>query len=172
MHATAPPEVINDLRRRGLLTPLAMGGVAATGCLAIGLANPGDDGIQLCTSRILFGVDCAFCGGIRCTNSLLRGDFLAAADHNVILAVALPLVAIAWVVVIVKGLRSPALGSPGAGSPGVEPPPADQLTQNTWWVWRIPTWATITAGVALVAFGVIRNLDLAPWMVWLHSDTF
>jgi hypothetical protein len=164
VHTAAKPDVLYDLRQRGLLTPLALGGVAAAGCITIGLANPGDDGVPLCASRFLFGVDCAFCGGIRCTNSLLRGDFLAAADHNVLLAFALPVVAVTWVVMMVRGLRAP--------DPGVAAAAGDDPADSTWWVRRIPSQVSITAGVLLLGFGIVRNLDLTPWMVWLHSDTF
>lgn len=53
-------------------------------------------------------LDCPLCGGLRAVNSLMRGDFLAAADHNVFVVVGVPIVAVTWIVWIL----SSALGRP------------------------------------------------------------
>jgi hypothetical protein len=129
--------------------PLAVGAVAACGCAAIALANPGDDGIPLCWSQGIFGVDCPLCGGIRCVNALVRGDWGAAADHNVLLAVALPLAAVAWTVWLVRALQGR---------------PLRRL--------RPPSWVWAAVVVVLVAFTVVRNVGGTEWAQWLASDTF
>ena len=62
-------------RSRALTLPLALGAATMCGCVAVAAMNPGDDGVPLCWSRSVFGVDCPFCGGLRATNALLRGQF-------------------------------------------------------------------------------------------------
>lgn len=133
---------------RRILAPLALGAVALGGCVAVVATDPGDDGTPLCWSRSVFGVDCPFCGGLRATNSLLRGDLVAALDHNVVLAVALPVAALMWVWWLVRQWR------------GGEPPR------------RLPNWLVVSAAVLLVAFGVIRNFTGPAWMRWIHSDSY
>lgn len=125
--------------RRGWVKGAAAGAAVACGCAAIALVDPTDSGVPVCWSAGIFGVDCPLCGGLRCTNSLVRGDWLAAADHNVLLAVALPAVAVAWVVWMVAALR---------GRPAPWP--------------KVPAWAWWTLGVVTLAFTVVRNLDLGP----------
>ncbi len=133
-----------------------MGATAAAGCAVIALANPGDTGVPLCASRAMFGVDCAFCGGIRCTNSLLRGDILGALDHNLILAVALPVIAVAWIFWMTRQLLAePVMASPKPSA-----------------LYRLPKWLSIGGGLTLLAFGLIRNFTGATWLIWLHSDSF
>jgi hypothetical protein len=134
---------------RRLATPLGIGAVAACGCLAVAAADPGDDGVPLCWSRTLFGVDCPLCGGLRTANSLLRADASAALDHNVLLAVALPLVTLLWAWWFVRSWR-------GEDAP----------------VRRPPAWILWSLGALVVAFGVVRNLTGPAWARWLHSDTW
>jgi len=128
---------------------VALGAAAIGGCIAVAATNPGDAGVPLCWSRSLFGVDCPFCGGLRATNSLLRGDLLAALDHNVVLAVAMPITVLWWVWWTVRQWR------------GIEEPMP-----------RAPGWLTWTAGGLLVAFGILRNFGGPSWVRYLHSDTF
>jgi hypothetical protein len=129
-------------------------GAVAAGSLAIGAWNPSDTGPAVCWSQAVFGVDCPFCGGLRCVNSLVRGDWLAAADHNVVLAVALPIIAIALVVWLVRSIQDRPMPTP----------------------WPTTARTSIGVGVAavvfLVAFTVMRNVDGSPWMEYLHSTVY
>ena len=103
----------------------------------------------MCWSKALFGIDCPLCGGLRATNSLMRGDWLAAADHNVLVAVGLPILAVLWAVWLIRSIQDRPLGMP-----------------------RIPRAAVIGIGVFLLAFAVVRNLDVdVTWIHWLASDT-
>lgn len=135
--------------RRPWAGPLAVGAAAACGCAAIALANPGDDGLPLCWSKGIFGVDCPLCGGIRCVNALVRGDWGAAADHNVLLAIVLPVAAVAWTVWFVRALQGR---------------PVRRLRPAAW------VWAAVV--VLLVGFTVVRNVGGTEWAQWLASDTF
>lgn len=124
------------------------GGAVAAGAIAIAAVDPTDTGVPVCWSAGLFGIDCPLCGGLRCVNALVRGDWLAAADHNVLLAVALPLVAITWAVWMVGAVR---------GRPPALP--------------KVPVWAWVALGVVTVAFTVVRNLDLGPVAHYLAATS-
>lgn len=131
-----------------MAAPLTVGALALGGCIAVAATNPGDHGTPLCWSRSVFGVDCPFCGGLRATNSLVRFDLVGALDHNVVLAVALPVAALMWIWWLVREWR------------GIDPPP------------RAPTWLVATAGILVIAFGVVRNFGGPTWIRWMHSDTY
>lgn len=125
------------------------GGLVAAGCAAIAVIDPSDSGVSVCWSKSLLGIDCPLCGGLRATNSLLRGDWLAAADHNVLLAVALPVVAVVWLVWLVQTLRGGDLRLP-------------RLPKPAWWA----------VLALLVVFTVVRNLPAdSGWIHWLASGT-
>jgi hypothetical protein len=125
-----------------------IGGAALCGCAAIAVVNPTDSGVPVCWSAGIFGVDCPLCGGLRCVNSLVRGDVLAAADHNVVLALALPIVAVVWALWMWATVRGRS------------------------WTWpRVPVWAWTVLGVSVMAFTVVRNLDLGPVAHYLAATS-
>jgi hypothetical protein len=103
--------------------------------------------VPVCWSQGIFGVDCPLCGGLRCVNSLVRGDLVAAADHNVLLAAVLPVVAVVWAVWMVAAARGRRLHLP-----------------------RAPKWLLGAAGVVVLAFTVARNVDGGPFIDWLASS--
>jgi hypothetical protein len=135
------------------LAPAVTIGAVACGCALTAAWNPGDAGVPLCASQSVFGVDCPFCGGMRCVNALTRGDWLAAADHNVLLAIALPLTAVGLLAWLWRSWR---------GRPTPVP-------------WPSSTRASIALGtvvvVALAAFTVARNVGGPAWADWLASTS-
>jgi hypothetical protein len=128
--------------RRGAL----VGGVVAVGAAAIAAIGPTDSGVPICWSQGVFGVDCPLCGGLRCVSSLARGDLVAAADHNVVLAVVLPAVVVVWALWMVAAVRGCRLRRP---SP--------------------PRWLIGSGLLLLVVFTVARNLDAGPITDWLAA---
>lgn len=130
-------------------TPAAVGAAVAVGTVAVAAWNPGDAGQPLCWSQGLLGIDCPFCGGLRCVGALARGDWLAAADHNVVLAVALPLLVVAWAVWTLAAVRGRRVRAP-----------------------RLPGWSVGLAVVGLTAFTVARNVGGPDWVEWLRSSTW
>lgn len=137
----------NGPDRSGLGVGAAVGGVVALGTIAIAAVNPGDSGAPICLSQTLFGIDCPLCGGLRAVNALARGDWLAAADHNVVLAVVLPLAVAAWLWWMVSAWRGRRVAT------------------------RAPS-ASVVVGVVvlLVAFTVLRNIDAGPVTDWLAAS--
>lgn len=134
---------------RSWFTRALPGVVAGAGALAIAVWNPSDTDVTICFSKRLFGIDCPGCGGLRTVNSLLRGDLLGALDHNVILALGLPVLAIMWLLWFLEPLTGKRIHVP-------EP----------------PKWVTVSVTLALFGFMVLRNIDGPAWIQWLASDSY
>lgn len=95
-----------------------------------------------CPLLMVTGLDCPFCGGTRATLQLLEGHLGTALDYNALWVVAVPLLAwlaLAWGVARMGGPRLPTL----------------TLTPRL----------LRAVGVALVAFAVLRNLPISPFVV-------
>lgn len=128
-------------RARRLAGPLAVAGLAA-GALALTAAvDPNEPGhYPLCPTQAIAGVDCPGCGSLRAMHALGRGDLGAAADHNLLLVAALPVLAWIWL----RWVRRSWFDLP-------RPEPVSGR-----WVWGL---------LALVAvFAVVRNLPGVPFL--------
>ena|SRR5687768_15786548 len=86
-----------------------------------------------CMFHVATGLACPGCGSLRAAHSLLHGDFAAAFRFNPLLFVLLPLAGLAWAV--------------------YRPSSLSALPAK--WIWTL-------LGV-IVAFGVLRNLPMAPF---------
>jgi Protein of unknown function (DUF2752) len=116
-------------------TLAAVGGATAY----VGVVDPSGHGVYpLCPSRVLFGIDCPACGGLRGTHDLLRGQVGQALDHNLLLPGFLAVLGVALALWLL-----PLVGRPAA-------------------TLRFPRWATVGAMALVAAFTVARNLPLAP----------
>ncbi len=101
----------------------------------VALVDPARGGLYpRCPSRLLLGIDCPMCGGLRGTHDLLHGDVAGALDHNLLLPAYLVggAVLLAFYVLPLTGRAVPTV--------------------------RLPRWALIGAVAVLVAFTVARNL--------------
>jgi hypothetical protein len=129
----------------GRATRAAVLGSVAAATALVGLVDPEGGGpYPRCPSRLLLGIDCPGCGGLRGTHELLHGHVVSALDHNLLLPLTLGVMAVAlglWLL--------PLVGRP-----------ARSLNP--------PRWAVVGALVAVVAFTVLRNLPV-PGLAWLDS---
>ena len=101
----------------------------------VALVDPARGGLYpRCPSRLVLGLDCPFCGGLRGTHDLLHGDLAGALDHNLLLPAYLVAAAVIGVCYLL-----PLTGRP---VPRV----------------RLPRWALIGAAAMVVSFTVARNL--------------
>lgn len=141
------PESPPENRSASWRTPALAGAAIAAGTAAIVAVDPRTGGFPVCASQGVLGVDCPLCGGLRCVNALARGDLAAAADHNVLLAVALPAAGVLWGLWLVASITGRHLRVP---SP--------------------PRWLSATLLVLVAAFSVTRNLDLGPFTDFLSSS--
>lgn len=135
-----PPHEDPRTRARRIAGPLATAVVAlaALGCVAV--IDPNEPGhYPVCPTQALLGIDCPGCGLMRGTHALVTGDISGALDHNILIAVLVPLVVVLWVR---WGSRAWRGRLPGLTHRALR--------------WR--TIITVGALVALVAFGVVRNL--------------
>jgi hypothetical protein len=134
-HGHTPERGVPRDQRLSRLAGLA-GAIGVTAY--VGLVDPSTGGAYpLCPSRVLFGLDCPACGGLRGTHDLVRGDVAAALDHNLLLPLWLGLAAAAVAVWLLPlaGRRAPAL--------------------------RPPRWLLLGAAALAAAFTVLRNVPVA-----------
>lgn len=131
------------MTQRGVRIAVALGSAAAgIAALAyVGVVDPHRPGaiFPLCPFKFATGWNCPACGGLRMTHDVLHGDFSAAAADNAFLLAGLPLLAL-WV------LWRRARGKPAA-----------------------TTAALVIAGIAVLAWTVIRNLPGFPLIPTLRS---
>ena len=117
---------------------VAVGGLAAS---AYVYANdPSEPGhFPPCPTKVLSGLDCPFCGGLRSTHELMHGNLSGALDYNAFtVLLAIP------AMLVVFGIWS-------------------------WDQWRgedeprkVPVWTNVSVALLLVVFTVVRNLPGMP----------
>src|SRR5262245_42044013 len=131
---TSAPESVTLRLRLSRLAMLA-GGLFVTGYVF--RVDPQEGGAYpLCPSRVLLGIDCPLCGGLRGTHDILHGHVREALDHNILLPVYLAAIAVAAGLYLL-----PIVGRPARSL-------------------RFPRWAFPATVVALAVFTVVRNLPI------------
>ena len=134
--------------RSSRVTSLITAGTLGAACTYLALVDPNESSAYpQCPLRLVTGVDCALCGGLRATSALLGGDVARAARQNLLVVLLAPFAA--WAML---------------------------QWFATQWGWRLPSppvrrWMAPALLVAALVFTVVRNLDWGPGP-WLHSDTF
>ena len=129
--------IVRGRTRVGRLAALAGTAVAT---VYVGLVDPARGGAYpLCPSRLLLGLDCPACGGLRGLHDLLHGRLAEALGHNLLLP--------AWLAVLGVALGLWLL-------PPVARRPARALV--------VPPRVGLVAGGVLAAFTVARNVPVGP----------
>jgi Protein of unknown function (DUF2752) len=128
-----PSSTATDGRGR-LCAALGTGAVLACGLAYVGLSDPHRHGFLFpgCPFKLLTGLNCPACGGLRMTHDLLHLDFGAAVVDNVFLLAGFPMLA-AWL--LVRWKRGKKL---------------------------MPVAATVTVILAAIVWTVVRNLPGFP----------
>jgi hypothetical protein len=134
---------VAGVRHTGARVAVLASAAAVTGMVRV--VDPARGGVYpVCPSRLLLGVDCPGCGGLRATHDLLHGHVGQALDHNLLAPAVLVVAAVAlglWLL--------PLVGRPAR-------------------TLHPPRWAVVAALVVVVAFTVLRNLPV-PALAWLGS---
>lgn len=134
------------VRTSGRSAKWAVGGLAVAGLAYVGVVDPSRPNlIPGCAFNALTGLDCPGCGGTRAVHSLLRGDVLAALNHNVLVVLSLVVSAVwfAWNRLAPRVGRRPV-------RPSLSPT------------------AAVALFLGIVAFWVVRNLPWSPFS-WLDA---
>ncbi len=114
----------------------------AVAALALHLRDPHVEGSWgLCPLRVLTGLDCPGCGGLRAVHLLTDGDLAGAASSNLLLVAFLPLVLGFWLLWARRSMQGRPVFPGGL---------------RTSWI--------VVAAVVLTAFTVLRNLPLGSWL--------
>lgn len=122
---------------------VVLAGVVLLVSVALHLRDPHRSGSWgFCPWLVTTGTSCPGCGGLRAVSDLTHGDVAAAASSNLLLVASAPLVGLLW-------LRSVVLGWRGV----VRPLPP-----------RVVGIASALGIVAVVVFGVVRNLPAGSWL--------
>jgi hypothetical protein len=148
--------------RRAWGPPAALGAILAAGTAYTAWQDPNQGGglFPGCPLHEMTGLDCPGCGGTRALHALTQGDIGAAVSHNAVLAVLLPLAALAWAAWMVHALR--VTWARRQDRPPPRWPDALRIRVTT------PGWVAMIA--VLLAFAVVRNISAVPVFEYLASE--
>lgn len=142
-HAVPAPPWSRSRGRRLLGPGLTAAGVGLA-ALALRLRDPHQPGSWgFCPFRLLTGLDCPLCGGLRAVNDLTHGDIVAAASSNLLFVVSIPLLVLIWTRWVGRAWD----GAPAAAGPSR----------------REVFYGNVALAVTGV-FWVVRNLPVASWL--------
>jgi len=140
-------ELVAPARRSGrhVLYPLAVGAITVAATVYTAQVNPNTShAFPQCPLRYFTHLDCPMCGSLRAVHSLTHLDIVGAADHNLLLVLALPVVVIGYFVWLGREL-------------GLDVPTIHISRKVVPWIVAI-----------FVAYGVARNLPI-PGHDFLNS---
>jgi hypothetical protein len=147
--ATPTVSMRNPFRSTGTTSgPVArwvLAGGAFVGTVGIGaymyLIDPNNpaNAYPKCPLKLITGIDCPGCGGLRATHSLLHGDIMGALDHNVLALIIVPF--------MLYGLLRLVLGQFDKQLP---PIPTRRFMS-----WAVP--------VFVLVFTIVRNIPVGPF---------
>jgi hypothetical protein len=112
---------------------------AAVGYVLVFDPNAAGGPIPACPLKSTTGLDCPFCGGLRCARAVLGGDLATAWDRNALVLLLLPVAVVAWGVWVVRAWT------------GRRPAPSPRRARATTIAWSV-------ALAVMLAWAVWRNL--------------
>lgn len=134
----ADPDAAGGLRPGRVLASTGAGAGAIAAAVYLYLVDPHDGSAAMpaCPTRLVTGMDCPACGGLRAAHDLLHGDPVAALGHNLFLPLAALVLAVPVGASLLAWLR-------GRSRP-------------------LPRTLVAAVLVAAVVFVVVRNLPGSP----------
>lgn len=130
-------------RWRRLALPVSVAGGFAAATVALHFRDPHVQGTWgICPTKLLFGIDCPGCGGLRAVNDLTNLQVLDAASSNLLFVASLPLI----VYVFVRWTSGRWTGRPWDPS---------RRSGNV---------AAVVLAVVAVGFTVARNTPAGSWL--------
>jgi len=102
LEPAATDERVAGARRFGAVVV----GTAAAGIGLLLIRPPVEGAYPPCPWKAVTGLDCPFCGGMRCVSALAQGDVGTAVDFNLLASVAVPALLLIGVVALVAGRRA------------------------------------------------------------------
>jgi hypothetical protein len=107
---TRSGQVAHGARRRARppwVAPVLATAAALAGCAYLATHDPNNPSVLMpeCPTKLLTGLDCPACGGLRMVRALVTGHWSAAVHDNVVLLAASPFLAYFWLRWLVAGLR-------------------------------------------------------------------
>jgi Protein of unknown function (DUF2752) len=93
--------------RRPWVAPVFASLAGLAGCAYLATHDPNDPHqlMPQCPTKMLTGLDCPACGGLRMVRALITGHWSAAVHDNVVLLALMPFVGYVWLRWLVAGLR-------------------------------------------------------------------
>lgn len=76
--------------REFLSAPVRTAVLLLFGAGLVAAMDPAHNHVPLCPFHSLTGLDCPFCGGLRCVDALVHGQFATALRSNVLVVLAIP----------------------------------------------------------------------------------
>jgi hypothetical protein len=125
------------------VAPVAVGGLALGSCIYVGLVDPNTTNSAFypqCAFKAFTGLDCPGCGLTRAMHAVVTGHPVRALDHNILIALILPLAVYTYLVWMTKSLF-------GWDLPYV----------------RVPKKLGYALAPMLIAFWILRNIPIAPF---------
>lgn len=129
-------------RWRRMAPAVLLGTVVAGLTLALHVRDPHVEGSWgFCPTRLLFGIDCMACGGLRAVHHLSDGNLLEALSSNALVVAAAPVAVALWARRLVRTWQ---------GGPAMTP-------------LRVPVWLWTVGALVAAVFMVWRNTAAGAW---------
>jgi hypothetical protein len=92
--------------RRTWVAPVALTIAALASCAYVATHDPNNPATLMpkCPTKLLTGLDCPLCGGLRMVHNVIVGHWSSAVHDNLVLLLSLPLVLVVWVRWLVAGV--------------------------------------------------------------------
>lgn len=131
--------------------PVIGAGITVGAAFFVRAIDPNNGGYPLCPLKLVTGIDCPACGGLRCVHALMNGDIGAAMDQNLWAVVILPMVVVWAAISLISKWR-------GNESSAVTVSPGSQQSATAAYQALAVRWLITAMIVFTVVFTILRNI--------------